>query len=165
MRRLYLLFFIIFGCIVGVSAQERTHSDNDAAKREKMLREVRDFKVKYLAQEMELTDDQKQKFIELYEEISEKKDACYRPAREMERNLKREEDASEADYQQVTEAMNKANAEFAEIEKIYNEKFSEFLSQKQIYKMKEAENSFRSKLEEMRQSKKKHQDKHKKHNR
>lgn len=140
--------------------------DEDGVKREKMFREVREFKMKYLAQEMDLTDEQKPRFFELYEEMCHKRDDCFKTAKELERKLKKGgKDASEEDYQKATEAMNQANAEAAEIEKNYNEKFSEFLSQKQIYKLKEAEHSFRSRLEEMKINRKKGPEKGKMHKR
>ena len=138
-------------CALGAAfAQE-----DDAAKRDKIYREVQEFKMNYLAQEMDLSEDQKKKFIEVYEEMNESRHQCFKEAMHMDRKLKKDKDASEEDYAKVTEAFSKANAQWAEMEKAYNEKFSEFLSQKQIYKMKEAENSFRVKLEEMKHNRKK----------
>ena len=75
-------------------------------------------------------------------------------ARSLKKKLKKNPDATEEDYQKVTDSMNKAKAEAASIEKEYDEKFAEFLSQKQIFKMKSAENEFRQKMEEMRHNKK-----------
>ena len=126
-----------------------------------MFQEVLEFKMKYLAQEMDLSEAQKKKFYEVYSEMSQSRRECYGEAVKLDKEVKHKKDASEADYQKATEALNQANARWAEQEKIYNEKFSEFLSSKQIYKMKEGENTFRAKLDEMRQSRKK--DHHKKH--
>ena len=138
--------------------------DGDNGKKEKMFREMREFKMKYLAQEMDLSENQKQRFFELYDEMSKNRDVCFKNVRELEKKLRKEgKNASEEDYQQVTEALNKANIESAEIEKSYNEKFAEFLTQKQIYKLKEAEKNFRERLEEMRHNRKKEKSKdHKK---
>ena len=128
----------------------------DSEKRDQRIREMKEFKMKYLAKEMDLTDSQKQRFFELYDEMGQKLDACYKTPRDMERRLKKQgKEASEEDYQKVTEAFNQANVEGAEIEKTYNEKFVEFLSSKQIYKLKEAEKNFRERLEEMRHKRKK----------
>lgn len=156
MKRLYLfLTLLICGFSLMVAQKE------NQVKREKMFREVQEFKMKYLAQEMELNEMQKKKFFELYEEMSESKRECYKEAVVMERRLKEEKDASEEDYQNVRNAFNQANANWAETEKQYDEKFSEFLSQKQIYKMKEAESNFRAKMDEMKHNRKKerHRDK------
>ncbi|MCH5236011.1 MAG: hypothetical protein J1E16_12020 [Muribaculaceae bacterium] len=151
---LTLLMLIIVG--VGIMSAH----DNDPVKREKMFKEVQEFKMKYLAQEMELSELQKKKFFELYEEEMESKKECYKEAVVMDRRLKEDKNASEEAYQQVRNAFNQANENWTQIEKQYDEKYSEFLSQKQIYKMHEAETSFRAKFEEMKHSRKK--DHHKK---
>ena len=156
MRKLSLLILLLFTVISSVFAH-----DGDPVKKEKMMRDVQEFKMKYLAQEMELSELQKKKFFELYEEMNESKKDCYQEAIVMDRRLKEEKNASDEEYQQVRNAFNQANANWAEIEKQYDEKFSEFLSQKQIYKMKEAETNFRAKFDEMKHNRKK--DHHKNH--
>lgn len=122
--------------------------------REQMFREIQEFKMKYLAQEMELKEDQQKTFFDLYDEMCRKRFAAMKAARDIEKSVRKKENATEADYQSVTEAMNKAKAQDASIEKEYDAKFSKFLSQKQIFKMKAAEDSFRKKMEEMRHSRK-----------
>lgn len=150
--RFLLLSLICFFSVFAASA------DNDKEKRIQMFKEIQEFKMKYLAKEMGLDDAQKQKFFELYDEMTAKKQECMKNARKLERQLKKLEKPTEADYQAATQAMTKARAEDAAIEKAYAEKFSTFLTQKQIFKMKEGEESFRKKLEEMRQ-KNHHKDK------
>lgn len=150
MKKIFTLLILLISGISILSA----HGD-DPVKREKMFREVQEFKMKYLAQEMELTELQKKKFFELYEEEMESKKECYKEAVVMDRRLKEDKNASEEDYQQVRNAFSTANENWAQIEKQYDEKYSEFLSQKQIYKMHEAETSFRAKFEEMKHSRKK----------
>lgn len=102
---------------------------------------------------MELTPEQQEKFVPLYNEMSEKRRQCMKAAWRLEKKVKNSPDATEADYEAAADAMNKAKAEDAAIEKTYDDKFSQFLSQKQIYKMKAAEMEFRKKLEEMRSKK------------
>ena len=148
----------MFFSFVGVAyAQEENE-----VKREKMFKEVQEFKMKYIAQEMDLSELQKKKFFELYEEMSESKKECYHEAVVMDRKLKEDKNATDEQYQQVRDAFTEANNRWADIEKQYDEQFSEFLTPKQIYKMQEAETSFRSKLEEMKHNRKKGQGHHKK---
>lgn len=147
-RKLYLvLMFLLSGC-----AFLWAH-DSDKKSREELFREIQEFKMKYLAQEMELKDDQQARFVELYGEMTAKRMAAMKAAKELERKVRKDSSPSEEDYQMVTDAMNKANTECASIEKEYDDKFAEFLSQKQIFKMKSAEKEFRKKMEEMRHSK------------
>lgn len=128
--------------------------DSGKRSKEEIFREVQEFKIKFLAQEMDLKEDQQERFVKLYSEMNQKRFACMKEARSLKKKLKKNPDATEEDYQKVTDSMNKAKAEAASIEKEYDEKFAEFLSQKQIFKMKSAENEFRQKMEEMRHNKK-----------
>ncbi|MCH5230555.1 MAG: hypothetical protein J1F43_02020 [Muribaculaceae bacterium] len=150
MRKLFLIVTLILTGL-GVSLAQ----DKNPGKREKMFREVQEFKMKYLAQEMDLSELQKKRFFELYEEMSEKKKEIFQEAINMDKALKHKKDASEADYQKVTEAYSKAQTEWSELEKQYNEQFAEFLTPKQIYKMREAESSFKAKLDEMKHNRRK----------
>lgn len=149
MKKLLLTLFFLIGCFSVVSAQVHHGKKND-----KMYEEIQEFKMKYLAQEMELKDDQKDKFYKLYDEMNEKRLEVLKPAWSLEKKLKKNPSASEEEYQQAAEAMTKAKDQCAAIEKEYAEKFSQFLTQKQIFKMKEAEDQFRKKMQEMRQNKK-----------
>lgn len=147
----FLLFLIFLISAVTISwAQEE-----DQAHREKIYREVQEFKMQYLAKEMDLSDEQKEKFFELYEQMTQEKQEIYRDAYQLNKNLKKDKDATDEDYRQASEALAQANTQWNEVEKQYNEKFSEFLSQKQLFKLREAENNFKARLDEMRHSRKK----------
>lgn len=144
-KHLLLILALIMGCSVSAMAQR-----SGDKKSENMMKELQEFKIKFIAQEIDLKESQKADFVELYSEMNSKRIEVMRDAWKMERELKKNKDASEADYQAVTDAMTKAKAKDAEIEKSYDEKFAKILSQKQIYKMKEAEEEFRKKMTEMR---------------
>lgn len=119
----------------------------------KMFKEVQEYKVKFLAQEMELKEDQKARFAELYNEMSEAKMSNFREMRRLEKSLK--EDSSDAEYKQVSDKILECRMKDAQLEKEYDAKFATFLSQKQIYKMKAAEDKFRKKMHELHNKKKK----------
>lgn len=142
------LFLFLFGISFAMAQEE------DIVKREKMMRDVKEYKMKYLAQEMELSEVQKKKFFELYDEMQESRKECFHDAVAMDRKLKGEKEADEEDYLQVRNAFSQAQANWTPIEAEYDDKFAEFLTQKQIYKMKEAENNFRSKMEELKHNRK-----------
>lgn len=148
----YILVSILI-CLAGVFSVSA--KQNDEKSRKQMFQELQEFKMNYLSQEMGLNAEQKEKFCKVYDEMTRKRMECMKCARKLERELKKKENPSEADYKAVTEAMGKARAEDAEIEKTYSKKMEGFLTQKQIFKMKEAEESFRQKMEKMRQSHKK----------
>lgn len=145
----YLLFILTsFLTIFGAAAQK----DNHAPDKKKMFKEVQEFKMKFLAQEMELKPNQQKQFFELYGEMNKKKRDCYKDVDELKKKLKSTPEATEEDYKKLREEENKANEKAAAIEKEYDEKFSEFLTEKQIFKMKEAETEFRHKMQEMRRA-------------
>ena len=146
----YIFLITILMSVISLGFAQGKKEDKKAQMRQDLL----EFKMKYLAQEMELKDDQKEKFFALYPEMSKKLRDCFKESRHLEKELKNSKDSAEEDYKKVTEAKNEANAKATEIEKEYDSKFSEFLSQKQIFKMKEAEKEFRNKMEQMRHEKK-----------
>lgn len=144
MRKFSCLMLLLLAVMIPVCAQNK---DKD---RQNMRKEITEFKMKYLAQEMELKDDQQKKFFELYSQMSEEKGKLFRETKALEKKLSDSKDASDEEYQKVSKAITAAKEKEAEIDKKYDEKFSEFLSQKQIFKMKSAEEQFRNKMHEMR---------------
>lgn len=121
-------------------------------------KEFKEFKIRYLAQEIELRDDQKSLFVPLYTQMMEEKDEVMKVPISMQRRLDKMENASDEDYRRASEAMSNARIKENEIDQRYEEKFKQFLTPKQMYKLKEGERKFRDKLVEM-QPRKKHKDK------
>lgn len=146
-KKILLAFVLLLVCGASAFAQGKD------SKREKMMKEIQEFKLKYIAQEIDLKDDQKERFFELYNEMSEKRAAVMQSAWKLEHKLRKTKDATDEQYREASEAMTKARAEDSNLEKQYDAKFSEFLSSKQVFKMKAAENEFRKKMEQMRNRK------------
>ena len=155
MRKFYFLVIALMIGIFPIFSQETSNSDKRPdVKKEKMLREGQQLKMKFLAQEMELKEDQKKEFFKLYNSLCEKKREAYKEAEELNQKLKETPDATEDDYKKAREAEEKAHEKAKEIDKEYDVKFADFLSQKQLFKMKEAEKEFRNKMQEMKLNKK-----------
>lgn len=104
--------------------------------------------MKFLAQEMDLSADQQQKFFQLYTQMDGEIRKVFKSVREIERRVEQDKNSTEADYAALNSARTDAKSRLAEIEKTYDSKFSAFLSKKQIVKMKEAEATFRQKMKE-----------------
>jgi len=109
-----------------------------------------EFKLKFLAQEMELKGDQKEKFVATYTSMMDEKKKIFLEIKALEKKINENENATEEEYETVSEAISNAKIRIAEIESKYDEKFSKFLSSKQIFKMKSAEDKFRDKMNQMR---------------
>ncbi len=152
MKRFLLTFILILPAIFSLCAQnaEKGHKGKHPS-----AKEVNEFKMKFLAQEMELDADQQQKFIELYTKMSDERFSRFKNVKELEKKVKSDKNASEADYAALSDAIGKSKIDDAEMEKRYDELFSRFLTSKQIFKMKEGEEKFRRKMREMKRDRKK----------
>lgn len=143
-----LVFFLLAICAVIPSFAQHKNKDNHA-----MRKEVQEFKLKFLAQEMELKDDQQKKFFELYTQMSQERRKLFQDTKALEKKLSDSANATDAEYEAVTKSITTSKEKDAEIEKKYDEKFSQFLSPRQIFKMKAAEEKFRNKMHEMKHKK------------
>lgn len=150
MKKFLLLLSLSLFASLAVMAQPKPGSHPG------FWKDVQEFKLKFLAQEMDLKNDQKEKFIELYNKMSEEKMKNFSEIRSLEKKLKSNKHATEEEYAKVSDAITKAKIKDGEIEKRYDEQFSTFLSQKQIFKMKSAEDKFREKMSQMRHKKTRH---------
>ncbi len=146
------ILLIILTMVLGIGtlcAQEKAKKS-----REEMRKEFREFKIKFIAQEIDLQEDQQKQFAELYDQMCDERMKIFEQTRRLERKVKKESNATEEDYASVSRALTEAKEKDAAIEKKYDAKFSTFLSSKQIFKMKAAEEKFRKKMSEMRHKKK-----------
>ncbi len=148
MKKLLLIVILLLGLTATAMAESPNCKNADPKK----LKELLDYKIKFLAQKMELKDDQKQKFAELYEKMSEEKRANFESMRAMENKLKN--NASETEYKQLSEKITDCRMRDAQIDKEYDAKFAKFLTHEQIYKMKAAEDEFRRRMMDMHQKRK-----------
>lgn len=147
MRKLIIMLIL---ALSGIALPAMAQRDNKCARNDKMWSEMQEFKMKFLAQEMDLREDQQKRFFELYGQMSAEKRRLFQETKALEKKLKADKNATDAEYAAVSRALTSAKEKDAEIEKRYDEKFSTFLSAKQIFKMKAAEDKFRNKLHELR---------------
>lgn len=136
--------------MVSASAQKQARQS-----KKDMIKELHEFKLKFLAQEMDLKENQQQKFFEVYSKMSDEKHKLFKETRSLERKVENNGNATDAEYEAASAAILKAREKDAAIERKYDEQFSTFLSAKQIFKMKNAEEKFRRKMHEMRKNKRK----------
>lgn len=129
-----------------ISAQKNSKSKKDKAEWKK---ELQDFKYKYLAQEMELTDEQQPQFFELYSKMEAEIDTAFKNAKAATKAVKSEGEHSEEEYQKAVDAMLNVKIIEAQIEKKYYDQIKTLVSSKQLYKLKCAERNFKKKLMEM----------------
>lgn len=142
------LLLILLAAIIALPSFAQKPAKEDKRK------EMMEFKLKFLADEMELNADQKKKFNELYTQMETERRGIFKKIKEAEKVISNNKNASEKDYEKAYTEIQKGKDEMAKIEKNYDAKFSKFLSKKQIFKLKEAENKFMEKIRECRDKKK-----------
>lgn len=144
-----LLFFVF---LVAMTIPSFAQGNGKERNHEEMRKEILDFKIKYLAQEMNLNAEQQKKFNTLYREMSNEKREIFQDVRALKKKVK--DGATDEEYKAYSQASALAKEKEAELDRKYDAKFAEFMSQKQIYQMKAAEEQFRQKMHEMRGKKK-----------
>ena len=142
MRKFYLILAFILMAVIPVAAHEKGKLSPEKRK------EFREYKMKFLAQEMGLKDETRQKFYDLYNQLSDERLDIRMEMHAINHKIK-DNTATDQDYA----TLNRLKEQDAEIEKKYDAKFAAFLTNKEIFKMKEAENVFRQKLHEMKAKK------------
>lgn len=144
----YIILIVALICLAGAAFATETDKG-----KEDMRKELREYRIKFIAQEIGLRADQQQKFAQTYEAMLQEKHKVFSEARAFERKVKKSAHATDEDYSKAAQMMSSAKIKEGEIDRKYDAIFATFLSSKQIYKMKEAEQKFRQRLQEMRSKK------------
>lgn len=128
---------------------------HDGKSKEQRRKEMLEFKLQFLASEIDLQQDQKKEFNEVYTQMEQERRGAFKKMKHAEKSIRENPNASEAEYEKASEEIAAAKAEMLRIEQKYDEKLSTFLSKKQMYKLKEAELKFTETARKMRDDKKK----------
>lgn len=135
-----------------------TYAQNKKIKgnKEEWKKELQDFKYKYLAQEIDLSDEQMTNFFELYAKLESERKQALKDCKAITKVVKEEGEHTDAEYERAAEAILNLPIITGQIEKKYYEQFKTFLSNKQLYLLKTAERKFNKKLMELQKKDKKH---------
>ena len=101
-----------------------------------------DYKHDFIAEQTEMTQAQREKFMPLYEAMEKEIFAVNRTAREQARKVSGSPKVSDQEYANAARAMSQVKVKEGEIEGRYFEKFSKILSKKQLFQLKQAEIKF-----------------------
>lgn len=134
-----------------VFSQKAIGNKGHAEKKKEMM----EFKLKFLADAIDLKEDQRKQFNEVYSQMDQERWAVMKSLKKTKKELNENKKASETDYEQACAKMAADKEKMAQIEKKYDEKLATFLTKKQLFKLKEAEATFMEKLRECRDKKKK----------
>lgn len=153
MKKTILLFFMMVTVSLGAVAQ------NKGCDREAKEKEFKEFKIKFLADQLNLKGDVRQKFNAVYGEYENERRVLFKKKKEIEKSIKNGKKVTEAEYDRANKELNDIKTQSAALEKTYDEKFSKFLSKEQIFNLKKSEEKFKENMRDLKEKKKKEQKK------
>lgn len=152
MKLRYILFSL---CLILLSPAALFAQDRKGGKsHQEMRRQMQEYKMKFLAQEMGLSGEKQSRFFSAYKTYAESRDRSLCKLRKARKSLQSNPNPTDADYESfrqqqndVRKAENAADTEFrAALEKI--------LTPKEIFLLQEGERKFRDKMQDMKTHKK-----------
>lgn len=146
-RKILFLLAIVILLPTAVSAQKPSERD-----RKTWMKEMQQYKNEFMTRKLELTDEQKAKFLPLYDRMESEVRAVNEQTMKMERDIKKNKEATDLEYEKLAEAQFELKAREAKIELKYLKEFKAILKPSQLVKLKKAERDF------SRQLMKKHQE-------
>lgn len=154
-KKLLLPVMFIAAALLLCATPAYAQKENNRNKRHaEMMREVQEFKIKYLIQEAEITKEQQPEFIRIYTEMNNAKLNLLKTYHENHKALKAKASPTDEDYDKVSEEMAGAKSAEGAIDVMYYKQLKKILSPKQLYLVKNAEMKFNRKMMKMRDKKK-----------
>ncbi len=133
-----------------LQAQNKSHDGKSHAE---MRRELREYKLKFLSQEMELDDATKAKFAEVFEDNFEAQCKLFREQHKAKKELDAKAKPSDADYEAYQKVQSSVKQREQALDSQYRAKLEKILNPKQMYKLQQGEEKFREKMQELRAKK------------
>lgn len=126
------------------------------ANMQQWLEEMRQVRTTFISQELGLTQEQKERFIPLYDAMSRETEKVMKETRDMERNIKRKGNAAtNLELEKAAEAMYESKGRENAIEMRYFAKFKTVLTPQQLFRLKQVEHKFNMQLMDKRRQHKK----------
>ena len=130
---------------LAAGAYAQTNADTDMD-RERYVREIRSYKHRYLARQLELSDQCRENFFRLYDAMEDELLELNTQTRDLEQRVSANTNASDVELEAASSALFSEKAKEAEIENRYYNQFKEYLTPRQLFKLKGAERNFNRQL-------------------
>lgn len=134
---LFLLFIPALLCNAQGPGQKPSKAQTD-----RWFNEMRAYKTEFIAKSLELTPEQKEKFVPVYNAMNSELDKIARETRNLERSVSKNDHPSDLEYEKATEALFELRSREGDIDRKYYPQLREILSKKQLFKLKSAERRF-----------------------
>lgn len=136
--KIIILTFVACSAVLSFSAQAQEGKQHRHFDKEAFLAK----KNAFITAEMGLTPEEAAAFIPLCNELQEKLFEAGRECRKWSKEVRHNQNATDADYLRVIDECVSVNMKQAELEKEYFEKFKKVLSPRKLCKYKHAESKF-----------------------
>lgn len=141
MTKILTSLILSFSLLCPFIANAYCEGENDA-NREQWFKEMRLKKHQFMARELSLTDQQKEKFFDIYDKMEQDMKAINDQTREIEHNVFKKKDATDTDFDAAIDAIYNQRYREWTVEKKAKEELSKILTKQQLLKLKRAEMKF-----------------------
>lgn len=124
-------------------AQDTKHPRKDQRTRSEWFSEMSRYKAQFIASELKLSDERKQKFIDAYSRMENESANAARDVRKMEKEVRDKGDkATDLELEKAAEASYELKLKQAQIEQKYYGQFKSILTSRQLFNLGKAERKF-----------------------
>lgn len=139
MKLRHIIPFLL-AAILAISAS--AHPQHEASFTE-WAKEMREYKHKFLAKELELSREQQRKFFVLYDQMEDELEQLNSESRTLDEEIKAKGDeVTDDDYERASEKLFNIRTREGAIDLKYYDKFKEILTKRQLFQLKGAERKF-----------------------
>lgn len=139
--RLIIAAVMTTAALVGYA---RPHSP--APDRERFMAELKPYQHRFLAKDLNLTNEQARDFMAEYDKMNEALEQVAEETRALEKNTLENDKATDTELEAAAQAVFELKQKEARIELEYFEKFKEILSPRQLLQLKSSERRFTQSL-------------------
>lgn len=142
-----LILCVALCCTLSLPAQKKSRKCPDDEQRKAWYQEMLKSKIDFLAKDLQMTEEQKPRFSQIYTEMQNELARQMHNVRSLERNIESKGDAAtDADYEKCADAMFEMKQKEGAIDMKYLAQLKKVLSKKQLYKLKQSEMKWSRKL-------------------
>ena len=139
MKRILITLLLAIAIVTAASSQDKREA--------KWMDDMRQVKVEFVAKELNLTKQQKEKFTPIYDAMTRETGKLMRETRALEKSVRKKGNAAtDLEYEKATEAMVECKGKECEIEKKYYGQLKTVLSKRQMFELPRAERKFAREL-------------------
>lgn len=145
MKKVTVLFaFLITLLVLPVVSQAQRPSGRD---RESWMKEIQQYKSDFIAKKLDMTDEQRAKFMPLYNSMDEEIRKVQEESEQLSHQIiAKDGKATDLEYEKAAEAMYELKGRENSIEMKYFDEYKAILTPVQLFKLKDAEKDFTREL-------------------